>query len=126
MAEILPPLWLTRDAADSIAALARRAALETLSAALPAWPAARRDALLRASQAAWGVSAVTAAGLIAGNASSIAAAYSLHGKIAGVLLMASPDNGPLVCVGMVSRILGEKMNCRDAYWIDFAALEAAE
>jgi len=78
MAEILPPLWLTRDAADSIAAQARRAALEAISAALPAWPIARRDALLRTSQAAWGVSAVTAAGLIAGNASAIAAAYSLR------------------------------------------------
>jgi hypothetical protein len=125
MAEILPPLWLTRDAADCIAAQARRAAREMLSAALPAWSAARRDALLRACQEAWGVSAITAAGLIAGNASAIAAAYSLRGNIAGVLLMASVD-GPLVVVGMVSRILGKRMNCRDCYWIDFSPLEAAE
>ena len=123
MATLSTPLWLTRDAADSMAAQARRAALETLAAALPTWPADRRDALLRASQVAWGVSPVTASGLIAGNASAIAAAYSLRGKIAGVLLMASPD-GPLVVVAVASANVGARLNAHDAYWIDFSALEA--
>lgn len=123
MAALSIPLWLTRDAADCMAAQARRAALETLAAALPAWPAERRDALLRASQVAWGVSPVTASGLIAGNASAIAAAYSLHGKIAGVLLMASAD-GPLVVVAVAAANVGARLNAHDAYWIDFSHLEA--
>lgn len=123
MAALSTPLWLTRDAADSMAAQARRTALETLAATLPGWPAERRDALLRASQAAWGVSAVTASGLIAGNASAISAAYSLRGKIAGVLLMASPD-GPLVVVAVAAANVGARLNAHDAYWIDFALLEA--
>ena len=123
MTAVLAPLWMTRDAADNLAAQARRAALETLAAALPAWPAERRDAVLRASQVAWGVSAVTAAGLIAGNASAITAAYSLKGKVAGVLLMTSPD-GPLVVVAVAAANVGVRLNAHDAYWIDFALLEA--
>jgi hypothetical protein len=123
MAALSTPLWLTRDAADSMAAQARRAALEMLAAALPNWPAARRDALLRASQAAWGVYPVTAAGLIAGYASAIAAAYSLRGKIAGVLLMSSPD-GPLVVIAVSSASVGARLNAHDAYWINFSTLEA--
>jgi hypothetical protein len=125
MAALSTPLWLTRVAADSMAAQARRAALETLAAALPDWPAERRDALLRASQAAWGVSAVTAAGLIAGNASAITAAYSLKGKVAGVLLMTSPD-APLVVVAVAAANVGARLNAHDAYWIDFSHLEAGK
>ena len=105
MAALCIPLWLTRDAADSMTAQARRAALEMLAAGLPTSPAERRDALLRASQAAWVVSAISAASLIAGNASAIAAAYSLRGKIAGVLLMASAD-GPLVVVAVAAANVG--------------------
>ena len=125
MTAVSAPLWMTRDAADNLTAQARRAALETLAAALPTWPAERRDALLRASQVAWGVSPVTASGLIAGNASAIAAAYSLHGKIAGVLLMASAD-GPLVVIAVSSASVGARLNAHDAYWIDFSHLEAGK
>jgi|LauGreDrversion4_2_1035121.scaffolds.fasta_scaffold272635_2 hypothetical protein len=123
MAALSIPLWLTRDAADCMAAQARRTALETLAAALPAWPAERRDAVLRACQASWGVSAITAAGLIANNAPAITAAYSLRGKIAGVLLMASPD-GPLVVIAVSSASVGARLNAHDANWINFSALEA--
>ena len=114
-------MWLTRAEVDSIVAQGRRAALETISSALHGWPADRQIALLGACQRVWGVSAVTAAGLIAGNASAITAAYSLKDKVAGVLLMTSPDGMVVVAVAVAN--VGARLNAHDAYWIDFSQLE---
>lgn len=115
-------LWLTRDAADALAANARRAALEQLSSAFPAWPADRQEALLRAAQALWGASATTASGLLANNAKAISAAYSLRPQLAGLLLVTSP-NAPMVPIGITTPRVGAQMNGLGCYWIDFDMLE---